>query len=107
MADKTPLLLLGYNRPQQMRGLTQSLAFLKPKLILLAVDGPRRNLPNDANLVRQTQELVSEITWDALSHTRFRKSNLGLRRAVVDAVTWANNEYARVIVLEDDVRAGP
>ena len=107
MADKTPVLLLGYNRPQQMRGLIQSLARLKPELILLAVDGPRSNRPNDADLVRRTQELASEITWDAEIRTRFRKSNLGLRRAVVDAVTWANDEYGKVIVLEDDVRAGP
>ena len=90
-----------------MRGLLQSLAPLKPKLILLAVDGPRKNRDNDAELVRQTQELASGITWDAEIRTRFRDSNLGLRRAVVDAVTWANSEYGRVIVLEDDVRAGP
>jgi len=90
-----------------MRGLIQSLAPLKPKLILLAVDGPRKNRENDAELVRKTQELVNEITWDAEIRTRFRDSNLGLRRAVVDAVTWANSEYGRVIVLEDDVRTGP
>ena len=90
-----------------MRGLIQSLAPLKPELILVAVDGPRSNRPNDANLVRQTQELASEITWDAEIRTRFRNSNLGLRRAVVDAVTWANSDYGQVIVLEDDVRAGP
>ena len=107
MANETPVLLLGYNRPQQMRGLIQSLAPLKPKLILLAVDGPRNNRPNDADLVLQTQELASEITWGAEIRTRFRDSNLGLRKAVVDAVTWANSEYGQVIVLEDDVRAGP
>ncbi len=107
MVSETPVLLLGYNRPEQMRGLIQSLASLEPKLILLAVDGPRNNRPNDAELVRQTQDLVSKITWDAEIRTRFRDSNLGLRRAVVDAVTWANSEYGRVIVLEDDVRTGP
>ncbi len=90
-----------------MRGLIQSLSPLKPKLILLAVDGPKSNRQNDAELVRQTQELAAEITWEAEIHTRFRDSNLGLRRAVVDAVTWANSEYGKVIVLEDDVRAGP
>lgn len=90
-----------------MRGLIQSLATLKPKLVLLAVDGPKHNRPNDVELVRQTQDLASEITWDAEIRTRFRGTNLGLRRAVVDAVTWANSEYGRVIVLEDDVRAGP
>ena len=90
-----------------MRGLIHSLAPLKPKLILLAVDGPKNNRTNDVDLVRQTQDLASEITWDAEIQTRFRDSNLGLRRAVVDAVTWANSEHGRVIVLEDDVRAGP
>jgi hypothetical protein len=107
VANETPVLLLGYNRPQQMRGLIHSLAPLKPKLILLAVDGPKNNRANDVDLVRQTQDLASEITWDAEIQTRFRDSNLGLRRAVVDAVTWANSEHGRVIVLEDDVRAGP
>jgi hypothetical protein len=107
VVNETPLLLLGYNRPHQMRGLIQSLAPLKPKLILLAVDGPRNNRQNDAELVRQTQELTEEISWQAEIRTRFRDSNLGLRRAVVDAVTWANSEYGRVIVLEDDIRAGP
>jgi hypothetical protein len=90
-----------------MRGLIQSLEPLKPKLILLAVDGPKANRNNDAGLVRQTQNLVSEITWNTEIRTRFRDTNLGLRRAVVDAVTWANSEYGRVMVLEDDVRAGP
>ena len=90
-----------------MRGLIQSLEPLKPKLILLAVDGPRAGRTNDADLVRQTQNLVSEITWDTEIRTRFRDANLGLRKAVVDAVSWANSEYGRVMVLEDDVRAGP
>jgi hypothetical protein len=105
--DETPVLLLGYNRPEQMRGLIRSLGELKPKLILLSVDGPKVNRINDLELVRQTQETVNEITWDAEIKTRFRESNLGLRKAVVDAVTWANSEYGKAIVLEDDVRAGP
>jgi hypothetical protein len=90
-----------------MQGLIRSLAAVKPKLILLSVDGPKMDRMNDLELVRQTQEMVNEITWDADIKTRFRESNLGLRKAVVDAVTWANSEYGRVIVLEDDVRAGP
>jgi len=90
-----------------MRGLIESLRFIKPGLILLAVDGPGVNRSNDVELVRQTQDLVNEITWDASIRTRFRDTNLGIRRAVVDAVTWANSEYGRVIVLEDDVRVGP
>ncbi len=107
MAEITPVLLLGYNRPEQMRGLIQSLSPFQPKVILLAIDGPNQNRPNDPELVKQTQEAINQVAWNAEIITRYRESNLGLRRAVVDAVTWANSEYGRVIVLEDDVRAGP
>ena len=99
--------MVGYNRPEQMRGLIHSLSPYKPKTILIAVDGPRPNRLNDRELVKQTQEAINEISWDAEIVTRFRDTNLGLRRAVVDAVTWANREYGHVIVLEDDIRAGP
>ena len=99
--------MVGYNRPEQMRGLIPSLSPYKPKTILIAVDGPRPNRLNDRELVKQTQEAINEISWDAEIVTRFRDTNLGLRRAVVDAVTWANSEYGHVIVLEDDIRAGP
>jgi hypothetical protein len=104
---KAPVLLLGYNRPEQMTGLIKSLEAHKPKLILLAVDGPRDTKQNDFELVKRTQETISLITWDAQVLTRFRKSNMGLRRAVVDAVNWATTTYGNVIVLEDDVRVGP
>jgi hypothetical protein len=107
VAEITPVLLLGYNRPEQMRGLIQSLSPFQPKVILLAIDGPNQNRPNDPELVKQTQEAINQVAWNAEIITRYRESNLGLRRAVVDAVTWANSEYGRVIVLEDDVRAGP
>lgn len=90
-----------------MRGLIQSLSPFQPKVILLAIDGPNQNRPNDPELVKQTQEAINQVAWNAEIITRYRESNLGLRRAVVDAVTWANSEYGRVIVLEDDVRAGP
>ena len=60
--DKPPVLLLVYNRPEQMRGLIRSLAALKPKLILLSVDGPKMYRLKDVELVRQTQEMVNEIT---------------------------------------------
>lgn len=102
-----PVLLLGYNRPEQMAGLIKSLEPHKPKLILVSVDGPRESKPRDAELVKQTQETLSLITWDAQVLTRFRDSNLGLRKAVVDAVNWATDSYGHVVVLEDDVRAGP
>ena len=107
MNNNPPVLLLGYNRPEQMSGLIKSLEPYEPALILFAVDGPRLSKSGDIQLVKQTQETVNLINWKAEVHLRLRNKNLGLRNAVVDSVSWACSEYGRVIVLEDDVRAGP
>lgn len=107
MTAHPPVLLLGFNRPEKMAQLITALSATKPKQVLLAVDGPRAQNSKDADLVRLTQETASLITWPATVVTRFRKENLGLRAAVVDAVTWATSEYGKVIVLEDDCIPGP
>ena len=107
MTAHPPVLLLGFNRPEKMSQLITALSVSKPSHVLIGVDGPRTHNSKDADLVRLTQETASLITWPATVATRFRKENLGLRDAVVDAVTWATSEYGTVIVIEDDCIPGP
>ena len=107
MTAHPPVLLLGFNRPEKMAQLITALSVTKPNQVLIAVDGPRAHNSKDADLVRLTQDTASLITWPATVDTRFRKENLGLRTAVVDAVTWATSEYGAVIVIEDDCIPGP
>ena len=107
MTAHPPVLLLGFNRPEKMAQLITALSVTKPNQVLIAVDGPRAHNSKDADLVRLTQETASLISWPATVETRFRKENLGLRAAVVDAVTWATSEYGAVIVIEDDCIPGP
>jgi hypothetical protein len=107
MTAPPPVLLLGFNRPHKMAQLIAALSVSKPSQVLIGVDGPRVNNAKDADLVRLTQETAELITWPATVVTRFRNENLGLRAAVVDAVTWATSEYGKVIVIEDDCIPGP
>ena len=106
MTQNVPVLLLGYNRPDQLNGLIESLKISKPRLILIAVDGPKNTVEGDEVNVKLTQDAVASISWNATILTRFREKNMGLRKAVVDAVDWAISSYGRSIVLEDDVRVG-
>ena len=107
MTTSPPVLLLGFNRPKKMAQLIAALSVSKPSQILIGVDGPRAHNAKDVDLVRLTQETAALITWPATVVTRFRNENLGLRAAVVDAVTWATSEYGKVIVIEDDCIPGP
>lgn len=104
---RTPLLILAYNRPEKVRGLIDSLRASAPPIVMVVVDGPKDGDAGDADAVRRTRDAVAGIDWDAEVRTRFRPVNVGLRRSVVDAVSWAVAEYGQVAVVEEDVVPGP
>ena len=99
----TPVLILAYNRPDQIRGLIESMRPDGPPSVLIGVDGPK-DTAIDREKVRKVVEAVEGIDWTDDIQILERKSNLGLRLAVPDAVTWAISKAGRVIVVEDDVR---
>lgn len=103
----TPLLILGFNRPDHVERLIESLRPARPRHVILSVDGPRAGHPGDGPLVSRTQAAVDRIDWDCRVETIFRSENLGLRTAVADAVTRTVGNHGRAIVVEDDVVVGP
>lgn len=107
MHAEAPVLLLGFNRPEKMQKLISALRTTSPRTVLVAVDGPRASHIGDPVLVEQVQRSVELIDWTDDVRTLFRNSNMGLRAAVTEAVTWAVSEHGKVIVLEDDCIPGP
>lgn len=103
----TPLLILGFNRPDHVERLIESLRPARPSHVILSVDGPRAGHPDDYPLVSRTQAAADKIDWNCRIETIFRSENLGLRTAVADAVTRAVGNHGRIIVVEDDVVVGP
>ena len=90
-----------------MLDLISSLRVTRPSNILVAIDGPRLNCDAEKRLVKLTQETVAQIDWPAKIETLFRNDNLGIRKAIPDAVSWAISKYGKVVVIEDDVVVGP
>jgi hypothetical protein len=104
---ETPLLVLGFNRPENTIKLFNSLRLIKPKILLFAVDGPRSTNQTDLLNIKKVQQSLEIVDWNSKILTRFRDSNLGIRVAIPDAVNWAISRYGRVVVIEDDVIPGP
>lgn len=102
----TPLLLLAYNRPDKVRRLIDRLRTQRPMTIMVAVDGPKPGNATDQARVQAVRDAVSEIDWTDDVDTLFRPVNLGLRKAVAGAVSWAVEKHGEVIVLEEDVLPG-
>lgn len=106
-ATDLPVLVLGFNRPEQVQRLIDRLRTVQPKSLYFALDGPRSNSANDAALVKKTQDLVSEFDWDCEVHTLFQIENLGCARGVTAGIDWFFSQVSEGIILEDDVVPDP
>ncbi len=100
--EEVPVLVLGFNRPALVTNLFKSLASVQPKKIYFAVDGPRYENQTDIELVKKVQDSLSVIDWQCEIYTLFRERNLGLKRAVIEAIDWIFENEEEAIILEDD-----
>lgn len=98
----TPVLVVGFNRPELLKLTLRAISACRIDRILVALDGPRAGRQADIEKVAECQSVVESLELAVPIETRFRSTNLGVRRAVVDAVDWAVSKYGRVIVIEDD-----
>jgi hypothetical protein len=95
----SPVLIIGFNRPDHLARIIETVRKQAPERLYIAIDGPRHDL--DIAAVRSCQELAEEIVWTE-THTRFRTRNLGCQRGVIDAVSWMFEHETEGIILEDD-----
>jgi hypothetical protein len=103
----TPVLILGFRRPDNILKIIEAIRPDRPRFVFFAVDGPRKDKKNDLELVIQTQLAIGSIDWDCDLKVLFREHNLGIRKAVPDAVSWVLASNKEVIVIEDDAIPGP
>jgi hypothetical protein len=101
LSTEIPVLVIAYNRPDQIRGLIQSLRIAKPSKVWFAVDGPSAN-SQDGTLVQEVLEEIDKLDWECDVLLKYDGIHRGLRRSVEEAVSWAFEQTERLIILEDD-----
>ncbi len=101
----TPVLLIGFNRPDVINESFNYIRAAKPQKLYVAIDGPRKHVEGEEQLVEKVKEITKNVDWSCETHYKYSENNLGAEITVSAAVTWAleNEEY--VIVLEDDIIA--
>jgi hypothetical protein len=99
---ETPVLFLIFNRPETTESVFASIQKARPSALYIAADGPRENHPSDTELCERTRSVVGRIDWDCQVHKLFRKTNLGCRQAVSEAISWFFEHEEMGIILEDD-----
>ncbi len=100
----TPILILGFNRPNLFADLLNTLRDLSPTNVYVAIDGPRDGNEEDVLNVEKTYSSIHLIDWQCRLKVLKRESNLGCGLAVSSAISWVFESESKIIVLEDDIR---
>lgn len=102
---KTPILIIGFNRPETIRIVLEHVKKANPAKVYIAIDGPRINNLNDIKRVTAVKEIVKNINWDCKILYKFNEQNLGAELNVSSAISWVLENEESIIVLEDDIVA--
>jgi hypothetical protein len=105
--NEIPVLILAFNRPEMTKILIRALSITRPKQVYFAVDGPRNGNLKDLELVAEVQKMATEFDWPCELHTLFRNENLGLKKAVIEAIDWIFETQEYAVILEDDCHPIP
>lgn len=97
-----PVLLMLFNRPDITRELFKKLREAKPKKLFVAANGPRPNVPGDAELCNSVRAIFNEIDWECEVHTNFPEVNINMHTRWYASLDWFFESVDRGIVLEDD-----
>jgi hypothetical protein len=100
---KIPILILAFNRLDEVSVLIKNLKKIEPTKIYFSQDGPRNYIKNDLIKCKEVKTHVLEnINWKCELKTNFNDTNLGCRKAVSSALNWFFDNEEMGIILEDD-----
>ncbi len=102
-----PILVIAFNRPDHLASVLERLRTVGASCIYLAIDGPRKDRPGEADRVQACRELVGRIDWPCEVHTLFHDDNLGCGLGVSSAISWFFTHVVRGIIVEDEMIGVP
>lgn len=102
MINKSPVLLIVFNRPDQTREVLNQIRNYKPDKLYIYSDGPRVNNEIDKINCPKVKELTKTIDWECQYKFLFKEKNSGAGISVSSAIDWFFSEVDNGIILEDD-----
>ena len=95
-----PVLILFFNRPQQLGQVFAEVRKARPSRLFLYQDGPRSEA--DMPGILACREVVSQVDWDCQVETLFQERNYGCDPSEYISQKWAFSHVEKCVVLEDD-----
>ncbi len=96
------VLLLAFRRPETTKKVFDAVRKARPPRLYVAADGPRDGKPGEPEACAATRKIFEGVDWPCRVETLFRPSNLGLKKAIPEAISWFFSQEPEGIILEDD-----
>ena len=95
-----PVLILFFNRPQQLGQVFAEVQKARPSRLFLYQDGPR----SDADMpgILACREIVEQVDWECQVETLYQEKNYGCDPSEFISQKWAFSHVEKCVVLEDD-----
>ena len=95
-----PVLILFFNRPEQLRRVFEQVRLARPSRLFLYQDGPR----NDADMpgIMACRQVVEDVDWDCQVERMYQERNYGCDPSEYISQKWAFSHVDKCVVLEDD-----
>ena len=101
------VLLILFRRADSTRHLVNRLREVKPERLYVAADGPRPQVPGEAESCELCRAVIAEIDWPCEIVRRFSSVNQGCRWGPINAINWFFEHETEGIILEDDILPDP
>ena len=95
-----PVLILFFNRPQQLSQVFAEVRKARPSRLFLYQDGPRSEA--DMAGIIACREVVAQVDWECQVETFYQEKNYGCDPSEYISQKWAFSHVDKCIVLEDD-----
>lgn len=96
------VLLIFFNRPEQLKQVFEQIRIAKPKRLFLYQDGPRNGNHMDILRINECRNIVERIDWDCKVFRYFQAKNIGYNPSEYIAQKWTFSIADKCIILEDD-----
>ena len=99
----TPILFITYKNPEITRLTFERIREIKPSVLYLASDGPKKNShKKEIQEINETRDVIENIDWKCKVYKKFEKENLGCKLGVSSSITWFFETEENGIILEYD-----
>lgn len=107
MSLQVPVAFIIFNRPETTARVFAEIARARPAKLIVVADGPRADVPGEAELCARTREVIKAVDWECEVITDFSDRNLGCRTRVSSGLDFVFDQVEEAIILEDDCLPHP